>query len=263
LSPRSSQPDARATALRWSGPVLAALGLVTIAALALLPAAKENPLARWLLTETLAPAHVLPLIGLGVAFALVGVRLFTAALVLFAFGIAGGLRGEYWLLWTLDLIPGAAMHLFVTDPIAYLAAGVALIAGTRWRTYVAPVAAIVVGATLALTIRLTDPSLHALAFTFAPVLAAFWIVTAVSLTLRAFRRGWFPIFGRILGSWLIAIGILYGGASLLPKREPPPPTTPLPSSPEPMPGPDSTIPGLPIPGEPGPFPSGTNRLRQP
>jgi hypothetical protein len=42
--------------------------------------------------------------------------------------------------------------------------------------------------------------------------------------LRAFRRGWFSIFGRILGSWLLAIGLLYGGASLVPpKRQPPPP----------------------------------------
>jgi hypothetical protein len=242
---------------------LAALGLFAIATLALLPAANQNPLTRWLLTETLAPARVLPLIGLGVAFALVGARLFMAALVLFACGIAGGLRAEYWLLWTLDLIPGAATHLFLAEPINYLAAGAALIASTRWRNYVAPIAAVVFGATLALTTRLTDPSLHESAFTVAPVLIAFWIVIAVSLTLRAFRRGWFLIFSRILGSWLIAIGILYGGASLVPKREPPPPTIPPPSSPEPMPGPDSTIPGLPTPGQPGPFPSGTNRLRQP
>jgi hypothetical protein len=55
-----------------------------------------------------------------------------------------------------------------------------------------------------------------------PVLVAFWIVAAVSLTLRAFRRDWFAIFGRILGSWLLAIGILYGGVSLLPPRAAPP-----------------------------------------
>jgi hypothetical protein len=62
-----------------------------------------------------------------------------------------------------------------------------------------------------------------------PVLVAFWIVAAVSLTLRAFRRDWFAIFGRILGSWLLAIGILYGGVSLLPPRAAPP------ARPEPIP----------------------------
>jgi hypothetical protein len=49
-----------------------------------------------------------------------------------------------------------------------------------------------------------------------PLLIACWIVGAVILTLRAFRRGWFVIFGRILGSWLFAIGLLYGGAARAP-----------------------------------------------
>ena len=48
-------------------------------------------------------------------------------------------------------------------------------------------------------------------------------MAAASLTLRAFRRQWFAIFGRILGSWTLAIGLLYGGASLMPILKPPPP----------------------------------------
>jgi hypothetical protein len=208
---------------------LIGIGLVVIAALALLPVTKEDPLARWLLTETLAPVRVLPLIGLGVALAFVGRRLFIAALVLFTLGIASGLRAEYWLLWALDRVPGAVTHLFFTDPISYLAAGAALIASTRWRNVVLPVAALVFGAMLALSTRLTDPSLHEFAFTFAPALIACWIVVAVALTLRAFWRGWFPVFGRILGSWLIAIGLLSGGASLVPPRtSTPPPPLPFP-----------------------------------
>ncbi len=58
----------RAAALKWCGPALAALGLIAVAALAFLPALRESPLTRWILTETLAPARVLPLIGLGAAF---------------------------------------------------------------------------------------------------------------------------------------------------------------------------------------------------
>jgi len=208
---------------------LIGIGLVVIAAFALLPVTKEDPLARWLLTETLAPVRVLPLIGLGVAFALVSVPAFVAALALFAFGILAGLRGEYWLQWALDWGPNAAAHIFHAGPIMYLAAGACLISSTRWRNVVLPVAALIFGAMLALTIRLTDPSLHEFAFTFAPLLVAAWIVIAVSLTLRAFWRGWFPVFGRILGSWLIAIGLLYGGASLVPPRtSTPPPPSPFP-----------------------------------
>ena len=235
---------------------MAGLGLIAVAAAAL--AANASPLARWMLTETLAPARVLPLIGLGAAFALIGARATIIAVLLFALGIAGGLVAQDRLLAILDLVPRAATHLFFTGPISYLAAGAALVAGARWREWLTPPAALIFGAMLALAIKLTDPSLHEPAYTWTPVLIAFWIVAAVTLTLRAFRRGWFTIFGRILGSWLLAIGLLYGGASLVPpKRQPPPPAMALP----PAPGPERAIPGLPVPDES--LPGGNERLKQP
>jgi hypothetical protein len=216
-------PDAPAgtldTLAKWSGPALIAIGFVAIAIAALSPV-QESPLARWVLNETLAPAQILPLIGLGAAFACVSTRAFATAFILFAAGIALGLIAEYWLLWALDTIPGAATHAFLTGPLSYLAAGVSLVAAVRWQTAVVPAAGIVIGALLALTTRLTDPSLHELAYTALPLLIASWLVGALSLTLRAFRRGWFAVFARILGSWLIAVGILYGAVSLLPPKGP-------------------------------------------
>jgi hypothetical protein len=253
----------RAAALKWGGPALAALGLIAVAALTLLPALRESPLTRWILTETLAPARVLPLIGLGAAFGLIGARVFIAALLLFAFGIAGGLFAEDRLLWVLDTVPRAGTHLFLTGPISYLAAGVALVSSARLRSYVAPAAAALFGAMLGLTIKLTDPSLHEPAFTWTQVLIAFWIVAAVSLPLRAFWRGWFPIFGRILGSWLLAIGLLYGGASLVPKRDQSPPAVAMPGPSAPVPDSERMIPGLPEPAEPGNLPGGIERPQQP
>jgi hypothetical protein len=237
----------RTAALKWSGPALAALGLFAVAALTFIPALRESPLTRWILRETLAPARVLPLIGLGAAFGLIGARAFVAALVLLAIGIAGGLFAEDWLLWVLDTVPRAGTHLFLTGPISYLAAGAALVFSARVRSYVTPATAAIFGAMLGLTIRLTDPSLHEPAFTWTPVLIAFWIVAAVSLPLRSFWRGWFPIFGRILGSWLLAIGLLYGGASLVPQRRlPAPPTAGTPESQEltRLPDNDRRVPGL-------------------
>ena len=210
----------RAAALTWCGPALAALGLIAVAALTFLPALRESPLTRWILTETLAPARVLPLIGLGAAFGLIGVRAFVAALVLFAIGIAGGLFAEDKLLWMLDMVPRAATNLFLTGPLSYLAAGAALLSSAHLRPYVTPAAAAIFGAMLGLTIKLTDPSLHEPAFTWTPVLAGLWIVAAISLTVRAFRQHWFNVFGRVFGSWLMAIGLLYGGAALVPKHEP-------------------------------------------
>jgi len=259
LSPPSSPPDARA-AFRWGGPALAALGLIAIATAALSPGLRESPLARWILADTLAPARVLPLIGLGAVFALIGARALLAVLLLFALGIVAGLVAEDRLLALLDHIPRAATHLYYVGPISYLAAGAALVASARWRAYLAPPAATIFGAMLGLTIKLTDPSLHEPAFTATPLLAACWIVATVTVTLRAFWRGWFPVFGRILGSWLLAIGLLYGGASLVPKREPPPSAVSLP--PPSTPGAERAIPSLPAPDEPAPFPGG-ERSRQP
>jgi hypothetical protein len=230
----------------WSGPALAVLGLAAIAAAALLPGLRESPLGRWTLMETLAPARVLPLIGLGAAFGLLAGRAFIAALLLFGIGIVIGMVAEDRLLWVLDSVPRAATDLFMTGPISYLAAGAALVASKKWRSIVALAAAIIVGAMQALMIKLTDPSLHEPVFTWTPVLISVWIVVSVSLTLRVFRREWFIIAGRILGSWLIAIGLLYGGASLVPNRGllVPPSTGPLnPPDSTPLPG-DRRLPGL-------------------
>ena len=199
---------------------MAALGLIAVAALTFIPALRESPLTRWILTETLAPVRVLPLIGLGAAFGLIGLRALIAALVLLAIGIVGGLSAEDWLLSMLDAVPRAATHQFLTGPISYLAAGFALVSSAHLRPYVTPAAAAIFGAMLALTIKLTDPSLHDPAFTWTPMLAGLWIVAAITLTVRAFRQHWFSVFGRVFGSWLMAIGLLYGGAALVPKHEP-------------------------------------------
>ncbi len=236
-------------------------GLFALGVAALLPAADANPLARWILADVLTPERMLPLVGLGAACALVGARSLAAALLLFALGIAGGLWAEDRLLRLLDHVPQAATHLFFAGPIAFLAVGAALAAGARLWSWLTPIAALIVGAMLALVIKLTDPSLHAPAYTWAPLLLACWIIAAVTLTLRAFRQRWFAVFGRILGSWLLAIGLLYGGAALLPKRAPPPPAVAPAASPEnaPLPGFDRTIPGLPAPAQPAPFPGGAER----
>ena len=226
---------------------MAALGLAAIAAAALLPGLRESPLGQWTLMETLAPARVLPLIGLGAAFGLLAGRAIIAALLLFGIGVVIGLVAEDRLLWALDSVPRAATYLFMTGPISYLAAGAALVASKRRRSIVAPVAAIIVGAMLALIIKLTDPSLHEPVFTWTPVLIAVWMVVSVSLSLRAFRRAWFVVAGRILGSWLIAIGLLYGGVSLVPKRNLQVPPSTEPTEPPDLtqsPGDDPRLPSL-------------------
>ena len=132
--------------------------------------------------------------GSALCFGIVGKRSFGVGLVLFGLGIVAGLVAEDHLLRILDTIPRAATHLFMTGPISYLAVGAALVIGTRLRPWLTPIAAAIFGAMLGLVIKLTDPSLHDPVYTWTPVLIACWIVAAMSLTLRAFRRSWFPIF---------------------------------------------------------------------
>lgn len=59
------------------------------------------------------------------------------------------------------------------------------------------VAAGVAGSMLAIAIEVTDPRLHDVAIPLAGVVVGLWVVAAISLTLRALRRSWFPIPARI------------------------------------------------------------------
>lgn len=100
-------------------------------------------------------------------------------------------------------------------------------------------------------IVVTDPSFHDHTNAFVGALIGLWIIVSVSLTGRGFIRPWFEIFARIFGSWLIAIGVLYGASALFQKY----PRGPLPE-PEPLPDLDRSFPdinrGYGEPGNPSP-----------
>ena len=205
------------------------LGAAIVGVIVLRPAATESPLAWWILHSALTPERVLPLIGIGIALGLAGTRTYAAGALLFGLGIAAGFTLYKPILDPLWALPHATESKFMTGPIASVVAGLVLVSGRRLRTWLLLPATGVVGLMLALAIVVTDPSLNDPTNSRAGVLIALWIVGAVSLSLRAFRYGWFDIAGRIAGSWLIAIGLLYGGVALLPKPPIPVPSLTLPS----------------------------------
>lgn len=225
MSRHFSQPDilphVLPRQLRWAGLALVVAAIVAAGAVAYI--AKQSSFAAWFLTYALAPERLLPLIGLGIACGLIGPRTFAGALGLFGLGIASGTAAHTWLTLTIYTLLGGTTHLSLTTPIGCLAIGLALVPGARLLGYVLPLAAFTEGVMLALAVFLTDPSFHDPLYTWTPLLAAIWIIVAIALTLQAFRGGWILIFGRIVGSWLVAVGLLYGGASLLPVLKPPPP----------------------------------------
>ena len=208
--------------------------------------------------------RVLPLVGLGIVLALVGSLECIAAFVLFTAGMALGFLYAYPFLATLSLIPGAEDHQFFAGPILSLAVGLSLAIPGAIRLWVLPVIAVVAGAMVGVAVRWGDPGLHSPISEQTGIVFSLWIVAGACLTVRGFREKWFDTAGRILGSWLIAIGLLYGAASVVPKRIPAPPPQPLapPPSNE-LKGPDPNIfmPDL-DPKKRSPLPGGFDPSRQ-
>lgn len=225
-SPRPEPISHRAAWRTWCGPALAAAGAIVVAAVLLRPEVERSSLSWWIAHAALTPERVLPLVGIGAALGLAPARLFFACVLLYGIGIALGFAVPAQLLVQASALPNIAAHNFLTGPVASLAAGCALVAGRRLRVWVLPPASVLAGIMLTLAILVTDPSLRDPSNRIAGLLLAFWIIGAVSLTLHAFRRGWFDLAGPILGSWLIAIALLYGGTALLPQRKLPEPSVP-------------------------------------
>lgn len=195
----------------------------------------ETLMTRWIVTRLLAPERALPLIGLAIAVSLAGRRSFFLGLLAFAAGGVIGFQARGLILSVLAGLPRAIEQDFMTGPILCLAAGLALVPGGRLRPVCTPLGALVGGVAAALAVKVTDPSFHDPTFPLVGTVIVAWLVLSVSLTARAFRRGWFTIAAPILGSWLLAIGLLYGGAAFA--RKPPQLAAPLqPAPPQPIPG---------------------------
>jgi hypothetical protein len=199
------------SSVRWGGPVVAAFGLLLIVLITLTQ--QQSLFYQWVLSQVLAPEQILPVVALGFAFGLVSLQTFFTALVLLIVGILCGFAAYDGVVFLLYIVWNSPSDLSVTGPILYLFAGLPLLCRTRLRAWLLPVAAFVEGTTLAIAVLLNDPSQGDPLFTVSPLVVAFWTIIAVSLTVRAFRHNWLVTFGRILGSWTVAIGVFYGGAS--------------------------------------------------
>jgi hypothetical protein len=211
LSLLSSLHNAR-NSVRWVGPAVAALGLLLTVLITL--TGQQNFFGQWPLSQALGPGWILPVVGLGFAFGLVSLRIFVTALALFMMGIVGGFAAYDRVVFLLYIVWEVPSQFSVTGPISCLVVGLPLLSPARLRAWLLPLAAFVAGTMLALDILLNDPSQGDPLFTFSPLVVACWTIIAVALTVRAFRHNWLVIFGRILGSWTVAIGVLYGGASI-------------------------------------------------
>ena len=212
---------------RWSGPLLASPGLLGIALIAWQAPSERSVVAGWILTSALSVERIVPLLGLGIAVSLLGRRRGWAIPVLFLLGTAIGFRLRPWFMTALNGVPQAADHFFLTGPLSNIAAGLLLIAPQWARTWLFAPVSIFLGAMLAIAIGLTDPTVNGLLVPCAGMAIGVWIVSAMALAASAVHHPWFSIAARIAGSWLLAAGLLYGSASLIPRpAAPPPPVAP-------------------------------------
>ncbi|RYC15330.1 hypothetical protein [Ciceribacter ferrooxidans] len=116
--------------------------------------------------------------------------------------------------------------LYLVAPAAVISTGAALWVPGRWAGPAAAVAAAIVAFSFSLFVGLDDLGIGILDFTTGTVLCALWLVVAPALLLRQFRGPWLVIPSRIVGSWLVVIGIIVLGSLYMPQPEnvaPPPP----------------------------------------
>lgn len=202
---------------RWSGLAALGAGIAVLAVTAAGAPANMSTVALWLYSDVLSPERLLAFAGLGLAMASVPVRAAVAAALAAVAGFGSGLAGAE-AVWSLFVrIPSVDPPLLLLGPLSCVVVGASLVAPDALRGWILPVAAAAVALALALLIDQTNPYLGASGPDIWAATIAVWVVASVWATASGRRRPWFRIAGAILGSWLVAIGILSGGASFVPK----------------------------------------------
>lgn len=98
--------------------------------------------------------------------------------------------------------------LYLIAPAAVISTGLSLWLVGPWRRWAVMVAAGLVAFSFSLFVGLDDIGVGLLDFASGTVISALWLVLAPGLMLRHFRGPWLVIPSRIVGSWLIVIGII-------------------------------------------------------
>ena len=111
-----------------------------------------------------------------------------------------------------------ARHFIYLGPLCCLVAGLTLALAGRLRLCLMVMAIALSGATLGFLAALHDPALGDPRFACGVAAAGLWLLAAPPALLRWFDRSWLKVGGRILASWLVAIGLLLGGSKVVIQR---------------------------------------------
>jgi len=203
-----------------AGVAVALLGAIAVAVAFRDGAAGRLPFEDGMVAAVRAYERALALLGMGLALSRQTVFARWSGVAALTAGMAGGVAGEN------DLANSAfvADHLFILalpGPTACVIAGLALALPLLLQEWALPVLAAALGLSVGLAIGLAAPAGNVLAFSAGGVSSGLWIAIAPALVFPSLQISWARIFTRILGSWLIAIGLLLGGVRLIASKPSP------------------------------------------
>ena len=151
---------------------------------------------------------VLAMLGLSLGVAMAATRRDFAAIVGVFLGVLLVMLTFFDPIFRVIFDSPLADYLFLVAPSAVMATGASLWLTGPWRQRALIVAAALVAFSFSLFVGLDDLGIGILDFTAGTVLCALWLVLAPALALRHFRGPWLKIPSRIVGSWLVVIGII-------------------------------------------------------
>ncbi len=151
---------------------------------------------------------VLAMLGLAVACAMAPRAADMRNIVLVFFGVLAGMLMFFDPIFQAIFASPLGDYLFMIAPGAVMLTGASLWLSGAWRQRAVMLSAGVVAFSMSLFIGLDDLGIGIFDFTVGTVLCSLWLVVAPALPLRQFRGPWLTIPSRIVGSWLVVIGII-------------------------------------------------------
>lgn len=151
---------------------------------------------------------VLAMLGLAVACAMAPRAADMRNIVLVFFCVLAGMLMFFDPIFQAIFASPLGDYLFLIAPGAVMLTGASLWLSGVWRQRAVMLASGVVAFSMSLFIGLDDLGIGIFDFTVGTVLCSLWLVVAPALPLRRFRGPWLTIPSRIVGSWLVVIGII-------------------------------------------------------
>jgi hypothetical protein len=200
-------------ATKWLGPAAVSIAAALLVAGLWQPAAERSTIGSGAAYTIATYDQVLPLLGLGIAMARLRWWSTTLATIIFIGGIPSGILGEARVLSAMNAVPERHNLFVFVGPLCCVAIGLALASPAGLRAWTVAVAAALSGAALGFLIALHDPTGGDGRFSGGAAAAGFWLVMTPAVLLRHVDGLWLTIGGRVVASWLIAMGLLLGGSS--------------------------------------------------